>query len=67
MWLLLKRSHKKLAFFMVIWAVFVAYSRVYLGVHYPGDVLMGAFMGSLIGYMCFELYAFAKTNYAKSS
>lgn len=67
MWMMLRRSHKKLAVFVVIWAMLVSYSRVYLGVHYPGDVLMGAFMGSLIGYGCFKGYAFAKANYAKTT
>lgn len=31
------------------WAALVAYSRIYLGVHYPGDVLVGALYGALIG------------------
>lgn len=26
-------------------AIFISYSRVYLGVHFPGDVLAGSFMG----------------------
>lgn len=33
----------------LIYAILTAYSRVYLGVHYPGDILMGAIMGTLLG------------------
>jgi undecaprenyl-diphosphatase len=33
----------------LIYAILTAYSRVYLGVHYPGDVLTGAIIGSLLG------------------
>lgn len=32
-----------------LWAFFTAYSRVYLGVHYVGDVLCGALIGVLVG------------------
>ncbi|WKZ66879.1 MAG: phosphatase PAP2 family protein [Flavobacteriales bacterium] len=31
------------------WAMLIAYSRVYLGVHYPGDVLVGGLYGAMIG------------------
>lgn len=34
---------------LLFWAALIAYSRVYLGVHYPGDVLVGALYGALIG------------------
>ena len=36
---------------MLCWALLVAYSRVYLGVHYPLDVISGAIAGSLLGWM----------------
>lgn len=31
------------------WASFVAYSRIYLGVHYPLDIIYGAMVGFLLG------------------
>ncbi|GAK93194.1 putative membrane-associated phospholipid phosphatase [Nonlabens ulvanivorans] len=67
MWHMLKRSHKITGILLFVWAILVAYSRVYLGVHYPGDVLMGMFMGTVIGWLCYRLFAFAKAKYAPAS
>ncbi len=35
-------------------AFLVAYSRVYVGVHYPGDILAGAMLGSLVAFVYFQ-------------
>lgn len=37
--------------FMFAWAVMVSISRLYLGVHYPTDILSGAAFGSVFGYL----------------
>jgi undecaprenyl-diphosphatase len=38
-------------------AAAMAYSRVYVGVHYPGDVMAGAFWGAAIGWACTAMVA----------
>lgn len=37
-------------------AAAVAYSRIYLGVHYPGDVLVGAAIGASAGWLMYSLF-----------
>ena len=46
-----------------LWATLTAYSRVYLGVHYVGDVLCGAFVGVLMAVLVYVI--FKKTLYSK--
>ena len=42
-------KNKSITITLLIWAFFVSYSRIYLGVHYPGDILVGAMIGTLYG------------------
>lgn len=38
--------------FIVSWALLNSYSRLYLGVHYPGDLMAGALIGTAAGLLC---------------
>ncbi len=34
-----------------IWAFLIGYAQVYVGKHYPGDILVGALLGTLVGFL----------------
>ncbi len=46
--MLLGKKINQLPYFLFVWAAIVAYSRVYLGMHFPGDIIIGAIMGILL-------------------
>ncbi|MBL8002719.1 MAG: phosphatase PAP2 family protein [Flavobacteriales bacterium] len=53
---MLQRRPRWAALALFAWAGLIAYSRVYLGVHYPADVIVGGLYGTFIGTMAFVLF-----------
>ena len=56
--LLLKSKSRYLVIFLLIWAILVAYSRIYIGVHFPLDVVSGCAIGLFFGWLFAKLYIF---------
>lgn len=54
MYLTLRKYYKHTILFF-IWPIFFAYSRIYIGVHFPLDIIFGALVGSLIGFIFYKI------------
>ena len=69
----LLRLYPQYKWIFLITATLIAISRIYLGVHYPSDVLVGALIGSAFGYLFsiialkLEAYIISKKNRFKKS
>ncbi|MFW6224597.1 MAG: phosphatase PAP2 family protein [Bacteroidota bacterium] len=63
MTMLLKQHIRWIGWPMILWAAIVSYSRVYLGVHYPLDILGGALLGIFWGLVIYYLYNFTKRRF----
>lgn len=58
---LVRRS--KLTCFLALWAFLMSYSRIYLGVHYVGDILVGMFVGFLTASLSYYIFQRVRGNY----
>jgi undecaprenyl-diphosphatase len=61
--LLLKSYYKNLIFFLLFWSALVAYSRIYVGVHYPIDIICGMAFGALTGFGFYKLQKYLRTRF----
>ena len=52
--------NRALSLSLLLWACINSFSRIYLGVHYPGDILCGAIVGIVIGSIIFLIYHIIK-------
>ena len=52
---ILKKYYKH-SYLLFLFPLIFAYSRIYLGLHYPTDILTGYFFGAVYGFICYKLY-----------
>ncbi|MGB5821659.1 MAG: phosphatase PAP2 family protein [Saonia sp.] len=56
---LFRTTYKYIGVFLILWAFFVSYSRIYIGVHFPLDVVSGILIGLILSWLFAKLYIFA--------
>lgn len=62
LYLVFKRDFKYF-WLLFLWPLIFAYSRIYLGLHYPLDIISGYLCGAIFGYLMFILYQKAQKKY----
>ena len=61
--LLYRRKRTYLPYVLFVWSISVSYSRIYLGVHYPFDVLCGWALGAALAFAVYKVYLYFSDKY----
>lgn len=61
--LTLRPYYKNLIFILLFWSAVVAYSRIYVGVHYPLDIICGLTFGAITGFAFYKLGKYLLKRY----
>lgn len=61
LYLILKKYYKYVSLIFLYPLIF-AYSRIYLGVHYPSDIITGYIFGATFGILAFKMYSFLQNK-----
>ena len=57
------RKFYRYAFLLFLFPLIFAYSRIYLGLHFPLDIITGYAFGATFGFLFYKLHQFLKPNY----
>jgi undecaprenyl-diphosphatase len=56
-----------LSILLIAWATLVSYSRIYLGVHYLSDILVGALWGLFLAFLVYRGYRMLRLNFNQAN
>jgi undecaprenyl-diphosphatase len=65
LWLTMRSVYRWVGL-IFIWAILMTYTRIYLGVHYPGDILVGGTIGLFCGWIGFKSAEYLRSRYKKT-
>lgn len=51
---------------LLTWAIIVSYSRIYVGVHYPTDIIIGGIIGALLPFILLPILTFIQRKISKT-
>lgn len=63
--LIFRKSYKWMLPLLLVWAALISYSRIYLGVHFPLDVICGGLIGLVLGLAYYRFYLYLTVKYAE--